>query len=264
MSRIRTVALTGLVLVGALAFAACGGGDDKDKDDGGKTPSATSSSGDGKTVEAEPTKENGDGGTSSDDVEELKKVAEKFKNAKFQAVYEVSGGAADSPFGAGGEITITKDGADKLRFDIKTEQDGEPFEGSFIQNGADSYICFSGAQATALLGDGGGEGACLKSSADDPTNPIGDISDTFGDLDVGNVEIQDKSEKKIAGEDATCYEVLDKDTDEVSTACFSDDGVLLSIESTDTTFVAKSVEGDVSGGDFEPPYEIVEVPGLGQ
>ena len=59
-----------------------------------------------------------------------------------------------------------------------------------------------------------------------PTNPVSEISKSFGNLGTGNIEIQDKSERKIAGEDATCYTVLDKDTGEVNTPCFSDDGVV--------------------------------------
>jgi hypothetical protein len=258
MSKIRMMAIAG-VLLGMLVFTACNG-DDDDGDSGDETPAATSATG-AETPGAEPTEDDGEGNGGGGDNEELQDVADKFSEATFEVAYAVTGGGADAPFGDGSTITITKDGTDRLRFDIQGVQDGEPFDGSFITNGADSYICFTGESSGGLVPEGE-EGGCLKSSADDPTNPTGDLSDTFSDFDVEGIEIQQKTEREIAGEDATCYQVLDTESDEVSTACFNDDGVLLAIESADSSFEATSVGGDVSDSDFEPPYAIVEIPGI--
>lgn len=261
MSRIRWMPLAGLVLGATLTFGACGG-DDK-KDDGGtaKTPATErTASGD-----ADPTKTS-DGGTASGDLKELQKLAEKFAESTFQAVYTVAGGEAGSPL-QDGTITIYKDGPNKLRFDIKAEQDGEVFEGAFIQSDTGSYFCIVGGEFGALLGDEAGDGICTKSDPQDPSNPVASLADEFGDLDIGNVEIKSKEDRKIAGQDGTCYVVFDKDVNETTTTCFNDDGVLLAIESQAAdglSFEATSVEGDVSDSDFEPPYPVQEIPGLGQ
>ena len=159
MRSTRWMALAALLTAGALVFAACD--DDKKQDDGSggeKTPAAekTTSGDDDRTAAAEPTKDDGDNG--GGDSGELQKLADKFAAATFKAVYEISGDGGDSGL-TSGEITISKDGKDKIRFDIKSEIEGEPFEGSFIQTGAESFLCFSGEVAASLgglLGDGGG------------------------------------------------------------------------------------------------------------
>ena len=152
-------------------------------------------------------------------------------------------------------------------FDIKADQDGESFEGAFIQSDTGSYFCIVGGEFGALLGDEAGDGICTKSDPEDPSNPVASLADEFGDLDIGNVEIKSKEDRKIAGQDGTCYVVFDKDVNETTTTCFNDDGVLLAIESQAAdglSFEATSVEGDVSDSDFEPPYPVQEIPGLGQ
>ena len=236
--------LCGLMLSGVLVFAACGGDDKKNDGGDGKTPAASAASGSG-------------------DAGELQKVAAKFKDATFHAVYAPSGSTTDLPLGGVpssvriSELTLVKDGQDKLRFDMRGARDGEAFYLSLIQNGADSYQCFPGQPATATAGSAAG--VCVNTSAY-PTNPVGKISKSFGNFGTGNVEIQDKSERKIAGEDATCHTVLDKDANEVNTTCFSDDGVLLA----NAGFEATSVERHVSEEDFNLPYPITDGPGLGQ
>ena len=270
MRSTRWMALAALLAAGVLAFAACGSDSDDNGDggDGDTTPVAQKTTADGgsETAESEPTEDDGDdNGDGAGGSAELQALAEKFAEATFKVTYEISGDAA----GLGnGEITIAKDGTDKIRFDIKSEQDGEPFEGSFIQTATDSYLCFSGEAAAglgAIVGEDTSAGVCVKSSTDDPTNPVGSLVDSFGEIGTGNVEVQSKEDTEIAGHDATCYTVLDKDTNETSVACLTDDGVLLSVDSSaGGSFTAKSVEEDVSDSDFEPPYPITEIPGLGQ
>jgi hypothetical protein len=244
MSRLRLMGLCGLMLSGVLVLAACGGDDKKNDGGDGKTPAASAAS-------------------VSGDAGELQKAAGNFKDATFHVVYAPVGSTADVPLGgvpssvAISEVTLFKDGQDKLRFDMRGVRDGEAFYLSLIQNGADSYRCFPGQPATATAGSAAG--VCVNTSAN-PTNPVGGIFKSFGDLGTENVEIQDKSERKIAGEDATCYTVLDKDTNEVNTTYFSDDGVLLA----NASFEATSVERNVSEDDFKLPYQITDAPGLGQ
>jgi hypothetical protein len=234
--------LCGLMLSGVLVFAACGG-DDKKNDGGGKTPVASAANGSG-------------------NARDLRALAEKFKGATFHAVYTLSGSAGGLPLGGIpssvriSELTLVKDGQDKLRFELRGTRDGEPFYLAFIQNGANSYQCFPGAPATATAGSGAG--VCVDTSAR-PTNPVGEIPRTFVNLGTGNIEIQDKSERKIAGEAATCYTLLDKDTNEANTTCFSDDGVVLA----NASFEATSVERNVSEEDFNLPYPITDGSDLG-
>ncbi len=263
------MALAALLAAGALAFGACNGStNDDDKDTGGKTPAAekTTAGGSDETAEPEPTEEDDNGGGGGGDSGDLLEIAAKFESATFHVVYQMSGG--DLGGITNGEITIYKDGTDRLRFDIKGEQDGEAFEATFIETGTDSFLCFAGEAAAglgALIGVDTSAGVCIKSAPDDPTNPVGNLVTEIQSFDLENVEFQSKEEMEIAGEDATCYTVLDTETNETNVACFNDDGVLLSVESGgDVSLVATSVEGDVSAGDFEPPYTVQEIPGLGQ
>lgn len=268
MSRTRWMALAALLTAGVAAFAACGGGSGNNGSGSGtRTPAAqqTTSGGGASTAEAEPTKKSnsgGGGGSSS----ELQDLADKFAKSTFRASYEISGGDLEGI--TNGQIAIYKDGKDKLRFDIKGEQDGQAFEASFIETPTDSYLCLSGEAAASLgelIGVDTSQGVCTKSTPDDPTNPVGSLIGDFTDIAQGNVELQGKEKKTVAGEDGTCYTVLDKDTNETNVACFNDDGALLSIESGSSgTLTATSVEGSVSGSDFEPPYEVKDIPGLGQ
>jgi hypothetical protein len=236
--------LAGSMLSAAFVLAACGGDNKRGDVAGGKTPAASAGSGSG-------------------DVGELQKAAAKFKDATFRAVYAASGAAADVPLDgvpssvAISELVLVKDGQDKLRFDIRGTRAAAAFYLALIRNGADSYRCVPGAPATATAGSAAG--VCVNTSAY-PTNPVDTISRSFGNLGGGNVEIQDKSERKIAGEDATCYTVLDKDTNEVNTTCFGDDGVLLA----NASFEATSVEHNVSEADFNLPYPIADGSGPGR
>jgi hypothetical protein len=254
--------LVSLALVTALAFAACdddsGNGDDGDDD----TPvaEATEPSGDNgdgeETPDAEPTEDDGDdnGGNGGGDLGELEGRADDFANSTFRATYNVTGEGAP-----GSTMTLYKDGADRIRIDFSGGAEGD---GSFIAAGENSYICFSGESAADLGVEG--EGACIQSSSD--TNPVGDLTDSLGDVELGNVTVQGKSEREIAGRDATCYEILDNDTNEVTTTCLDDDGVMLAlIDGSEGGFSieATEVSDDVSDSDFEPPYEITEIPGIG-
>ncbi len=82
---------------------------------------------------------------------------------------------------------------------------------------------------------------------------------------VEDVGLVDSSQRTIAGVDATCFTVSSAlaglGEGEV---CFSDDGLLLYLSSEtngdSSTFEATSVSTDVTDADFEPPYEIFELP----
>ncbi len=75
----------------------------------------------------------------------------------------------------------------------------------------------------------------------------------------------DTSQRKIAGVDAACFtaksDLAGQGEGEV---CFSDEGLLLymssEVDGASTVFEATSVSTDVTDADFEPPYEIIELP----
>jgi hypothetical protein len=161
-------------------------------------------------------------------------------------------------------MVMYKDGTDRLRFDISAEEDGEttsiilintPDLNAFCMEGAGEFAELLGAEAT-------GEGICLDS---DPTggSGAGDFVDIVDEIENGEWELISQSEREIAGQDATCYETRDAEG-EVSTACFSDDGHLLAALQPDGSGIeATSVSDDVGDGDFELPYEVVELPDFG-
>jgi hypothetical protein len=80
---------------------------------------------------------------------------------------------------------------------------------------------------------------------------------------VGGVSIT-KSNETIAGTNATCYSGLSSgSTDKF---CFSDSGVLLVTQTTDSSgtsgLVATAYSTDVSDSDFQPPYPVTTIPGI--
>jgi hypothetical protein len=232
----RTV-MAGLMLSGAVAFAACG-----DDAKNSATPSAA-------TPGASATAAAGDAG-------ELRNIVGKFKDATFHVVLAATGAPGELPIGgipssvAISDISVFKERQDKLRFEIHGTRDGEPFYLALIQIGVKSYRCFPGEPATATADSRGG--VCVDASAY-PTNPVGAVSKTFDNLGSDSIEVQGTSKRTIAGEEATCYKTLDKSTSEVNTACFASDGVPLAL----ALFEARSIARTVNAADFDLPYGIV-------
>lgn len=256
------------VSASVLAFAACGGDAKKDKTPASTADSATKASGSGdatkasgKTPEATKSSDSGGGGGGSGEWDEMKK---KFLKSTFHAEYKVSGAGAEDF--AGGKLVMYKDGEKRFRFDVTAMQRGEEMALSVIENGDVSAFCLKDAgELGALLGIEAGKGVCFKSDPDDPNSPAGGLSSIFSDLEDDKSTVLDTSKKKVAGKDASCFKVKDADG-EVSTGCFSKDGILLAMETEGedaSTFEATDVEGKVSASDFELPYEVREMPGFG-
>ena len=82
---------------------------------------------------------------------------------------------------------------------------------------------------------------------------------------IGNVGLVDESAREIGGVDSNCFSV---DTAALgggaSEICFSDEGLMLHLrgESAGSSFTyeAKSASTDVTDADFEPPYEVIDIP----
>jgi hypothetical protein len=215
------------------------------------------------TVVETPTSDDSDSGSGNGaDDAELREAIDRFVGSTYRAEYELTGTGADGL----GQMTMFKDGRDRLRFDVSSDVEGEAFDGSFIINGQDAVFCAEGDAFAEIPGiDASAGGVCFRTAADDETNPFAGIEDIFGDLENEDLTLLDKSEKEVAGEDTTCYRMRSAEGD-VSTACLNDDGVLL--ETTDeadggSTMRATSFSNDVSDGDFDPPYEVQELPTFG-
>ena len=242
------VGLGAVVIVIILLIALCsgGGGDDDDdsgSDDQGNVPTATADDGGGDETPA-ATDDSGDDSTAA-----LEELSARWGDASGKIVYEFKSSA-------GGTETTSK-----MTYFIDPPNSRTDFEGedgevtSFIQAGDRTYICSAGS---CLSYPGGG--------AINPIPFVGDyaypdaINETIGDL--GGIEV-DRSEDEIAGVDVTCFKV------EVAGSetgwCFSDDGLLLLSSSrtagSEFEMRATEVDTDVSDADFEPPFEVIELPG---
>ncbi len=264
MPTLRWIMVLATLMLAGFAFAACGG----DGDNATATQPAGGSE-DNDTPEPEDDATQVDDGDDGDGpgADEVREAARKFADATFQADYTLTSPPGES-FGSG-TMTLYKEGRDKFRFDLTTTQEGQEIEIIFIEAGDTSGFCLKNAgEFGALFGieDGegeDGEGVCFD---EDPTGGegLGDFSAELDDLANEDLEVLETSEREIAGQDGKCFKTED-DTGEVSDVCVSGDGVLLYVaDAAGTTFEATSVSDDVSDSDFDLPYEVRELPGLGE
>src|SRR3990170_8530967 len=249
-------AMKGIVLVVALALlvallAACGS-----DSGGGKTPAAgdTPSSGNTPASGQTPTDGNGGGGDSGlSDLERLaSQAAEEFTGKITYGITTEVGGQTTEQ-----EWTLAQPPPDS-RFEIVSNEGGQESRTIVIQTAEKSYVCTSA----------GGSEVCLESDQTDQYTSLFDqifaVPQSIAG-GIGNVGLVDESEREIGGVNANCFSV---DTAALgggaSELCFSDEGIMLFLRSesagTGFTFEAKSASTDVSDADFEPPYEILEIP----
>ena len=233
-----------LLAVGLLALAAVacnGGGNGGETSQAGETPGAD---GDG----------DGDGGGLSD-LGSL--AAASAEGVIARVTYKITTqGVGETP---GGEWLRVQRPPDS-RIEISSTAEGEEFRTIIISVDGKSYVCF------AL----GGEESCLVSEEEEAgaeassLDLLFDIPSAIAEGDAG-VFIGDPSQRTIAGLDATCFTIggglVDLDEGEI---CFSDGGLLLYLQSEvdglTSTIEATSVSTDVTDADFEPPYDILELP----
>jgi hypothetical protein len=238
-----------LALAGGALLVACNGGDGDDDDgDGGEGPAATEPADGGDDV--------GNGGDDGGDASgELSDLAGQWatKEAKISYDFTSSSGGTES----GGTFTLYWKPPDSWRLDITV--DGEAT--AIISTAGASYICT----------DAGGQGQCLETPATQiPVPFLGSFldADAYESLVAGTfagVEV-DRSEETIAGQDAQCYTASGavEGEEREGQFCFSSDGVpvRMSVGATGSEFTmeATSVETSVADADFEPPYDILQIP----
>jgi hypothetical protein len=252
------VLLAVALLLGLLA-AACDG------DDNGETPPADETPAAGETPAADGDDGDGDGdgdGASDEGIQELASLAaEASEGIVAKITYRIMSEAAGETME--GEWVLVQRPPDS-RIEIAGEQGGEEFRTIIINAGGKTYLC----------ADAGGEQSCLTTDIEATEtqtallDPLFDIPEELAE-DAEDVDLIDKSERQIAGIDATCFTVsgalsgLGEGEGEV---CFSDDGLLLYLggETGGETFIfeATEVSTDVTDDDFEPPYDVVDLSDL--
>ena len=238
-----------LVAVAALLVALVGAcKSSKKSDDGGKTPAAAES------PSAEETPTDGDGGDDGG-IEDLERLASEASGAfagkiTYRTTTESDGQTTEQDW------TLAQRPPSDSRFEIVSDEGGEETRTIVIQTAEKSYICSSAA----------GSESCFESEQTQQYTSLFDpIFDEPKQIAEGtdDLGIADRSERDIAGLQASCftYSLVGVESE----ACFSDEGLLLYLhqgtEGSSYTFEATSASTEVSDSDFEPPYEIFELPG---
>ena len=243
---LRLFAVLPAVALLALVAAACDGGGDGS----GATPQTDETAAEGETPAADGGDEGdggGDGGFA--DLEALASAAAGEVTAKvtYQFTSEADGEAIK------GEWVLVQRPPDS-RFEFASTEEGEEFRTIIINAGGESYLCTSaGGLETCFATDIG--------ETETQTAPLAPLFDVPQDLAAATagVDLIDRSERSIAGLDATCFTV----SSDISglgegEVCFSEDGLLLFLRSgtngDSVTFEATSVSTDVTDEDFEPPF----------
>ena len=240
--------------IALLAFSACGGDDNSSNtpaasNTGGATNTGgaggSSTSGATKTSQAteQPT-------ASTDILDELSSLGNDIQAITGKVTYN-----STDPDGTTSTITFYSK-PPKSRFDT-VDSDGSST--AYIETPDATYICSSS------------ENACIKSPGSSSDTGLGLFGALFSPQYVDalvsaaraeGIDVQ-KSSENIAGNDATCFSGTETDGS-TGKFCFSDSGVLLSEESTDSTGTQKleatAFSNDVPDSDFDPPYTVTELP----
>ena len=241
-----------LLAVGLLAFVAVacnGGGNGDETPQAGETPAV--GDGDGGDGDGD-----GDGGA----LEALAALAgESTEGIVAKVTYRIETETDGETFE--GEWVIVQRPPDTL-FEFSGTEEGEEFRTIIINTGDNSYLCIST----------GGEESCLATGAaatEAQTAPIDALFDVPREIaeDVADVGLINSSQRTIAGVSATCFTVSSTLASlGEGEICFSDEGLLLFLQSevdgSSSTFEATSVSTDVTDADFEPPYDILELPDI--
>ncbi len=199
-----------------------------------------------------------DGGGDGEDLERLESLAgQSTEGVIAKVTYRVTGSSDGDTFL--GEWVLAQRPPDS-RFEISTDDGGDAFRTIIISTQGRAYLCFSG----------GGEESCIETTTEEtstetaPFDPIFDIPRELAQ-DIEGVELRSFSRRTIAGIDANCFEVSSTLADlGEGEVCFSDEGLLLLVRSDVAgevfSFEAVEASTDVTDEDFEPPYDVIEIP----
>jgi hypothetical protein len=253
--------------VAAITLSACVSGGSGKKD---KTPASGATQAAGQSgatsapakATAATTNASGSGGGS----DALKAISRKFAASSFKGTYNLTTSGATSDTFQNGQMVIYKDGDALFRIDLTAKQDGKDVRVVIIEKGGGQILCFDDAGAFgALLGIETGKGVCVNNNSSD-LGPASSIGSAFSDLETADLTVLEESKRTIAGNQSDCYRSKNDKTGQIETACFSSAGVPLYVkrEGDDASEMeATEVSGSVKSSDFDPPYEVKDVPGLG-
>ncbi len=251
LAALLAVALLFALLAAALLFAwlavACNGDDDKDKTPAaGETPAAD------ETPTADDDEDEDDDGDGDEGLSDLEALAAEAEGVTAKVTYKVTMDVAG--VSTEQEWVLVQRPPDS-RFEIAGEEGGAEFRTIIITTGGKSYLCTAAA----------GQKMCLASEADEADAGAAPLFDLLSDIPQELGEGVDTSQRKIAGVDAACFTASGALTDiGEGEVCFSDEGLLLylrsEVDGASSEFEATSVSTDVTDADFEPPYDIIELP----
>ena len=222
-----------------LTLAACGGDDDDGGGDDG---------GNGTEVPTETEDTGGDDGGDDTSAPDFGKLSSGWQDVEAKVTYDFI-----TTDGSGTTTTTMTyyNSPPNSRTDFEDES-GEVT--TFIQTEENSYIC-SPEQCLATPGAGVNPFPFFSSFAPEALEAYSGIAGF--DTDSG--------EEEIAGISASCFSLEQSGTS--LKWCFGDDGIMLlnSTKSEDSGFEMRAIEisTDVSDADFEPPYEVIELPDIG-
>jgi hypothetical protein len=237
------------IVFGGVVLAGCGG-----KSGGSPTAAA------GTSAAATPT------ATASAGSDEIKAIAAKLSAATFKGTYTLTTSGTSTDAITGGQMVLYKQADKRIRFDVSGQQGGQDVQIVVIESGDKSLFCLKDpGGVSGITGVPSGEGVCVNSSPND-ANPTGSLNQIFSDLQNADVTVLEKSSRTVAGIAGDCYRSKDNQTGEISTLCFSSDGAVLYAQNEGdaaSEIVATQITGAVADTDFDPPYPITDIPGLG-
>jgi len=244
-----------------VVIAGCGGGGSSNDKTPAATAPANSTAAAGATSAATT-----EAASSSGTNDELKSILNKFVASTFKGSYTISGGS-DAQAITDGKLVMYKDGTSRFRFDISGTQAGQSISMTLIDNNGKTLICLNDAgDLGAVLGVAAGNGVCFNADPKDAaSNPASSLTQSLTDLENGDVTLVSKSTRKIIGRDATCYVTKSASATGTEEECFSGDGVVLFSSTGDagSTIEATDVGGSVGDADFNPPYDVHDLPTTG-
>jgi hypothetical protein len=244
-SKWAVLATTLSLAMALLVVAACSGGGNTSSSTA--TPKSTAAAGSTSTATQQPTSTT----SSGSDLSQLQSLGGNLKQAKGKVTYDSTNTKSDGTVTTS-SFTIYSDPPNS-RFDVSNATSGST---SFIETPSGSYSCSASTQKCIGFSTTSSTGLGLLSGLFTP-----DVINSYISKLTG-VSIS-KSSDTIAGVSATCYSWQSAQTSVATSGkvCFSGDGLMLSVDSTDTTgsktsLKATAVSTSVSAADYQPPYPV--------
>jgi hypothetical protein len=250
-SKWAVLATTLSLAMALLVVAACSGGGNTSSSTA--TPKSTAAGSTAHTGGATSTATQQPASTTSSgsDLSQLQSLGGNLKQAKGKVTYDLTDTKSDGTVTTS-SFTIYSDPPNS-RFDVSNATSGLT---SFIETPSGSYSCSASTQKCIGFSTTSSTGVGLLSGLFTP-----DVINSYISKLTG-VSIS-KSSDTIAGVSATCYSWQNAQTSVATSGkvCFSGDGLMLSVDSTDatgskTSLKASAVSTTISAADFQPPYPV--------